>query len=119
MGNIQHRPMTEGWVKPIENSIEAIRHGMVHTDGVEFDLRLTTDGQLVLFHDNFLSPSQIEQLGGSKWVEDYSSNELAELNVPLFQSLLEDFNYAFTDRSYITFLFWKLQVIPKSSNHSL
>ena len=90
MGNIQHQSMTKGWVKPIENSIEAIRHGMVHTDGVEFDLRLTTDGQLVLFHDNFLSPTQIEQLGGSKWVEDYSSDELAELNIPLFQSLLED-----------------------------
>ncbi len=85
--------MTEGWVKPIENSIEAIRHGMIHTDGVEFDLRLTTDGELVLFHDNFLNPAQIEKLGGSKWVEDYSSDELAELNIPLFQTLLEDDAY--------------------------
>ena len=90
MCNIQRQSMTEGWVKPIENSIEAIRHGMIHTDGVEFDLRLTTDGQLVLFHDNFLSQNQIEQLGGSKWVEDYSSDELAELNIPLFQTLLDD-----------------------------
>ena len=78
MGNIQHQPMTEGWVKPIENSIEAIRHGMVHTDGVEFDLRLTTDGQLVLFHDNFLSQNQIEQLGGSKWVEDWHPRQTAD-----------------------------------------
>ena len=64
MGNNQQGPMTEAWSKPIENSIEGIRQGMLHTDGVEFDLRLTMDGELVLFHDNHLSKPQIEQIGG-------------------------------------------------------
>lgn len=41
--------MPEDWVKPIENSIEGIRNGMLQFDGVEFDLRLTTDGELILF----------------------------------------------------------------------
>ena len=90
MGNNQQGPMTEAWSKPIENSIEGIRQGMLHTDGVEFDLRLTMDGELVLFHDNYLSKPQIEQIGGSKWTEDHSSDELAELNIPLFETLLED-----------------------------
>jgi len=82
--------MTGDWVKPIENSIEGIRHGMLHFDGVEFDLRLTNDGELVLFHDNHLSKAQVTQIGGSKWTEDHSSDELAELGIPLFSELLSD-----------------------------
>ena len=82
--------MQDDWAKPIENSIEGIRHGMIHFDGVEFDLRLTTDGELVLFHDNFLSNAQRQQIGGSKWTEDHSSDELKELGIPLFSELLSD-----------------------------
>ena len=62
--------MSGDWDKPIENSIDGIRHGMTRFDGVEFDLRLTMDGQLVLFHDNHLSKEQTETLGGTKWTED-------------------------------------------------
>ena len=58
--------MGDEWVKPPENSIEAIRHGISHMDGVEFDLRLTMDNQLVLFHDNHLSREQRKIIGGSK-----------------------------------------------------
>ena len=90
MGINQQGSMTEAWVKPIENSIEGIRQGMLHTDGVEFDLRLTMDGELVLFHDNHISKPQIEQIGGSKWTEDHTSEELAELDIRLFRTLLDD-----------------------------
>ena len=90
MGIRHHGTMSEDWVKPIENSIEGIRHGMVEFDGVEFDLRLTTDGDLVLFHDNFLSAAQIEQIGGSKWTEDHSTSELAEIGIRTFNELLDD-----------------------------
>lgn len=82
--------MPEDWVKPIENSIEGLRQGMIRFDGVEFDLRLTTDGELILFHDNHLSKQQIEQIGGSKWTEDHTSDELAELGIPLFDELLSN-----------------------------
>ena len=82
--------MPEDWVKPIENSIDGIRQGMIQFDGVEFDLRLTTDGELVLFHDNHLSKAQRQQIGGSKWTEDHTSDELAELGIPLFDELLSN-----------------------------
>ena len=90
MGINQQGSMTEAWTKPVENSIEGIRQGMLHTDGVEFDLRLTMDGELVLFHDNHLSKPQTEQIGGSKWTEDHTSDELAELDIALFRTLLDD-----------------------------
>lgn len=34
-----------------ENSLAALREAMVHADGIEFDLRMTRDGHLVLHHD--------------------------------------------------------------------
>ena len=38
------------WVRPRENTIKAITYGIQLSDGVEFDLRLTEDEQLVLHH---------------------------------------------------------------------
>ena len=44
--------MAEGsWNKPRENSIEALLYGIEHADGVEMDLRLTADGEVVIHHD--------------------------------------------------------------------
>lgn len=43
------------WVQPTENSVEALSHGMSHVDGVELDLRLSTDGELMLWHDELFS----------------------------------------------------------------
>ena len=63
---------------------------MTRFDGVEFDLRLTMDGQLVLFHDNHLSKEQTETLGGTKWTEDRTAEELAELGIETFEQLLAD-----------------------------
>ena len=82
--------MGDEWVKPPENSIEAIRHGISHMDGVEFDLRLTMDNQLVLFHDNHLSREQRKIIGGSKWTEDHTADELNELGIDTFEKLLSD-----------------------------
>ncbi|MDP6900039.1 MAG: glycerophosphodiester phosphodiesterase family protein [Candidatus Thalassarchaeaceae archaeon] len=82
--------MAEEWVKPTENSIEAIRHGISHMDGVEFDLRLTMDNQLILFHDNHLSREHRKIIGGSKWTEDHTADELAELGIDTFEKLLSD-----------------------------
>ena len=63
---------------------------MKQFDGVEFDLRLTMAGQLVLFHDNHLSKQQTETLGGTKWTEDHTAEELAELGIETFEQLLAD-----------------------------
>ena len=63
---------------------------MTQFDGVEFDMRLTMDGELVLFHDNHLSKEQTEKIGGSKWTEDHTVEELAELGIQTFEQLLAD-----------------------------
>ena len=39
------------WRKPKENSIAALEYGMEHADGVEMDLRLTLEGEVVIHHD--------------------------------------------------------------------
>ena len=36
------------WRKPKENSIAALEYGMEHADGVEMDLRLTAEGEVVI-----------------------------------------------------------------------
>lgn len=40
------------WVRPRENTVDALVYGMQHSDGVELDLRLTEDKRLVLHHDS-------------------------------------------------------------------
>ena len=40
-----------GWQQPPENSLAALVHGMQVSDGVELDLRLSADGELVAYHD--------------------------------------------------------------------
>jgi len=42
------------WEPPKENSLEALNHGMSFADGVEFDLRMDSDGELVIYHDEFV-----------------------------------------------------------------
>ena len=39
------------WSKPKENSIEALLYGIENADGVEMDLRLTADGEVIIHHD--------------------------------------------------------------------
>ena len=43
---------TLDWVRPRENTVEALVYGMEHSDGVELDLRLTQDQRLILHHDS-------------------------------------------------------------------
>ena len=40
------------WEQPPENSLDALLHGMRFSDGVEFDLRLSADEELVVYHDS-------------------------------------------------------------------
>ena len=40
------------WIRPRENTVEALVYGMEHSDGVELDLRLTQDQRLILHHDS-------------------------------------------------------------------
>ena len=40
------------WIRPRENTVEALVYGMNECDGVELDLRLSKDNRLVLHHDS-------------------------------------------------------------------
>lgn len=75
-----------------ENSLTAFRLAVEVGYGIELDLHLTTDGQLVVFHDDTLD----RVCGVSGRVEEYSYPELQQLRllgteerIPLFSQVLE------------------------------
>jgi len=84
--------MDEKWVQPDQNSIEAIAHGMTHADGSEFDVRLTTDGELVLHHNARIELSRKNERteGLEIFVEQNHSDDLREAGFELLSELIED-----------------------------
>ena len=42
------------WDQPKENSLAALLHGMQFADGIEFDLRLSSDGEFVVYHNELV-----------------------------------------------------------------
>ena len=44
--------LTMSWRQPPENTVRALVEGITRFDGVEFDLRLSADEELVLHHDH-------------------------------------------------------------------
>ncbi|MDP6212359.1 MAG: glycerophosphodiester phosphodiesterase family protein [Candidatus Thalassarchaeaceae archaeon] len=80
------------WKQPGENSIEALQHGVTFGDGVEFDLRIDGDGELVIFHDEFATgESPILE----RCVENLPTDYLRSTGVPTLNDLLA--NREFTD----------------------
>ena len=75
------------WRQPEENSIEALVHGIKFSDGGEFDLRMDGDGELVVFHDEFVSGK-----GGiaNRCIENLSTSELKSRGIVTFDDLLSE-----------------------------
>ncbi len=75
--------MSDGssWVPPTENTIPSLLHGMRFVDGVEFDLRLSADGELMLFHDDLLPGSEAKR---DRCVELLDSVEVASRGIDRF-----------------------------------
>jgi len=80
------------WVPPTENTIPSLLHGMRFVDGVEFDLRLSADGELMLFHDDLLPGSEAKR---DRCVELLDSVEVASRGIDRFDDLLK--NREFTE----------------------
>ncbi|MEC7708498.1 MAG: glycerophosphodiester phosphodiesterase family protein, partial [Candidatus Thermoplasmatota archaeon] len=80
------------WKQPKENSIEALQHGIQFGDGVEFDLRVDGDGELVIFHDEF-APGESPIL--ERCVEKLPTEYLKSAGIPTINELLA--NRKFTD----------------------
>lgn len=75
-----------------ENSMSAFRAAKENGYGIELDVRLSKDGELVVFHDETLT----RVTGNEGWVKDFTSEELAKMKlsgtdegIPTFREVLE------------------------------
>ena len=75
------------WNRPPENSLLALKHGMDFSDGVEFDLRMDADGELVIYHDEALPTHGTLS---SRCIENMHTSKLKEEGVLTFQEIIDD-----------------------------
>ena len=75
-----------------ENSLSAFARAVEHGYGIELDVRLSKDGELVVFHDDTLD----RVAGVSGLVKDFTTEELAAMSlsgtgegIPTFRAVLE------------------------------
>lgn len=59
------------WEQPPENSLDALLHGMQVSDGVEFDLRLSSGGELVVYHDTQTADGRYPECEEASSMPDY------------------------------------------------
>ena len=92
MSRVLAYPMGEAipWVQSPENTLESLRHAIMMFDGIEFDVRITADRQLIVHHDREVSIPK-EQLGQpTAWVEEWKHDDLVDLGFLSFSDLLAD-----------------------------
>ncbi len=78
------------WEQPRENSIAALQHGMEFSDGVEFDLKLSNDGEFVIYHDELLPGTAPKT---ERCIEMLGTDELRSRGVATFDELLSERRY--------------------------
>ena len=78
------------WKQPVENSIEGLRHAIENLDGIEFDLRLTKDNELIIHHDRIVATTKENLEGKPIYAEEWALDELMELGFASFDQLLAD-----------------------------
>ncbi len=78
------------WVQPPENTHASLVEAINRFDGVEFDIRLTSDNELIVHHDNKVSISKDQFEGRSPYVEDWSLDELTDIGFASFNNLMDD-----------------------------
>ena len=73
-----------------ENTHASLVEAMRSMDGVEFDLRLTADDQLVVHHDHVVSIPKDKLEGRPKIVEEWDLDELEKVGFCSFEKLMAD-----------------------------
>ena len=88
--NIAHRGLYESDQSVPENSLGAFKRAVEHGYGIELDVQLSADGQVVVFHDDTLS----RVCGLDKRVDELDYEELQKLSlfgtnerIPLFSEI--------------------------------
>lgn len=111
-----------------ENSLLAFRDAIQsHADIIEMDLQLTADGQIVVFHDEFVE--RIFKRNSGKKIKDYTFSELSKFDIgswynPKFKdlripTLIEVFENLPDDTSYILELKSKEEELIRSVFHTM
>ena len=73
-----------------ENTLKSLQHAISLFDGIEFDIRMTSDNQLVIHHDREVSIPKSRLQGKSKWVESWKLSDLESEGFLSFRAMLED-----------------------------
>lgn len=80
-----HRGLHDGNVKVVENTLEAFRLAHEKGLGVELDVQLSRDGEVMVFHDETLK----RVLGAEGKLSDKTAAELGRMGVPAFGEALK------------------------------
>lgn len=80
----------EAWTQAPENTLESLRHAIQQFDGIEFDIRITADNQLVVHHDRDVSLPASYLEGKPIWAEEWTLEELKEAGFLGFEEMLDD-----------------------------
>ncbi|RJU99824.1 MAG: hypothetical protein DWC10_01265 [Candidatus Poseidoniales archaeon] len=78
----------EPWSQPPENTLASLRHAITHFDGIEFDIRITADRQLIVHHDRDVSVPKHLVANKPHWVEEWKHDDLVDLGFLSFSDLL-------------------------------
>ena len=71
--------MSDNWVQPPENTLSSLRHGISTCDGIELDLRITADKELIIHHDSKVSVEKSLLGDANPYVESWDLAELEKL----------------------------------------
>ncbi|ASJ00457.1 glycerophosphodiester phosphodiesterase family protein [Thermococcus gorgonarius] len=86
-----------GFKGPLENTLPAFRRALLYADGVEFDVRVTGDGKLVVHHDEgFWSDGLFYRINGLSLRELRSIHPLGKL-IPRVKNIFRAFRNSFFD----------------------
>ena len=59
-----------------ENTLKSLQHAVALFDGIEFDIRMTSDNKLIVHHDRNVSIKKSRLHGKSEWVESWKLEDL-------------------------------------------
>lgn len=73
-----------------ENTLSSLKRAIQLTDGIEYDVRSTIDGELIIHHDRTLSVSENLKSELPNFVEKNTLSDLKELGFSSFRDVIND-----------------------------